>query len=706
MPPMSPGASIRRGSERAAFLWRVLLIVPPVLVLSAVSLLSLRQDRASIEEGARSNAAVIAPALAHRLGQSLGEALSRTIAEVCTADVRIDTAGRDAIESADARPLCAYVSGGHLVKPVEYATLPEIPGWPQTLTARQAQAWQAIDGDSPASARDGAAQLATASDDVRLNAEWSLLRRQVNRKEAADAARRLLDLAGRATNVVTESGTPISALASILALRDIPAGPLPDSLLREIRSQTVDYPSFLTSELLAQAHRKAAGSRDAESIAVLESRWLADEQTRAIARRLATWLVESNGSSETWVDESGVRRLALLDRIDAGAPGGSDASRGTAASRLALVPSAFVERTIERELSAAREIPGYASVYLRIGERLVPALASRVQPSATLASVAGEIALGAGRVHPFRLVVQLADSDALYAGYRRRLLGAIGLVLAATFAALLGLTSTWRAFERQRRLAEIKSNFVSSVSHELRAPIASVTLMAESLERGTLDGPAREREYLRLIVQECRRLSSLVGNILDFSRIEQGRSRYGFEPTDVRDVVQRTLDVMRPYAEQRNVTVTCALPADADNLPRPMCDPAALQQALVNLVDNAVKHSPAGSTVTIGIEHVVGREGAGVGEREEIHLYVNDRGPGIPEGERERIFEPFYRGGSELLRETPGIGIGLTIVRHIAEAHEGRVVVESNADGGSRFTVVLPVVPGHFNGRKEERSPA
>jgi signal transduction histidine kinase len=139
---------------------------------------------------------------------------------------------------------------------------------------------------------------------------------------------------------------------------------------------------------------------------------------------------------------------------------------------------------------------------------------------------------------------------------------------------------------------------------------------------------------------------------------------------------------MQPYAAQRQVAVVQAAPQGGDESPQWRVDRQALQQALVNLIDNAIKHSPAGAEVTVGIER----------PPDHLCLFVQDHGPGIPLDDQERIFEPFYRRGSELRRETRGIGIGLSIVKHIAEAHGGRVVVLSSPGTGSRFTMELPFV--------------
>jgi signal transduction histidine kinase len=248
----------------------------------------------------------------------------------------------------------------------------------------------------------------------------------------------------------------------------------------------------------------------------------------------------------------------------------------------------------------------------------------------------------------------------------------------------------------------MKTNFVSSVSHELRAPIASVRLMAEGLERGKVQDPARQKEYFRFIVQECRRLSGLIENVLDFSRIEQGRKQYEFEPTDLVALVRQTVKVMEPAAGEKKIQLEAQLDETRFSAHPSLVevDGAAIQQALVNLIDNALKHSPGGTTVTVGLDRstneVAPVSPSAIGHRpsaihETLHLFVEDHGCGIPAEEQPRIFERFYRGGSELRRETQGVGIGLSIVKHIVEAHGGRVTVRSVVGEGSRFTIELPL---------------
>jgi two-component system sensor histidine kinase SenX3 len=202
--------------------------------------------------------------------------------------------------------------------------------------------------------------------------------------------------------------------------------------------------------------------------------------------------------------------------------------------------------------------------------------------------------------------------------------------------------------------------------------------MAEELADGENPSREKQKQYHHFIGQECRRLSAVIENVLDFSRQEQGRERFEFEPTDLKILVHETVELMRAYAEEKGVRLKVLQPerqivAEADG--------RALHRLLVNLIDNAIKHSPEDSTVRVGLEVAAPI----------TRLWVEDDGPGIPPSERQRIFDRFYRIGSELRRETQGVGLGLSIVKHIAEVHGGDVTVHSEMGKGSRFIVDLPL---------------
>ena len=164
----------------------------------------------------------------------------------------------------------------------------------------------------------------------------------------------------------------------------------------------------------------------------------------------------------------------------------------------------------------------------------------------------------ASAVQPEQLLkvnVYLTSPDKLYQRQGARTFWFGSLVTVSAAAALIGLLAAWRAFRQQRELNEMKSNFVSSVSHELRAPIASVRLMAENLAGDKIPEPQKQREYFGFIVQECRRLSALIENVLDFSRIESGRKQYEFEPTDILALVRTTVKLMEPNAAEKGVNL-------------------------------------------------------------------------------------------------------------------------------------------------------
>jgi signal transduction histidine kinase len=251
------------------------------------------------------------------------------------------------------------------------------------------------------------------------------------------------------------------------------------------------------------------------------------------------------------------------------------------------------------------------------------------------------------------------------------ILGGLSLLLA------VGLGVTYRNVSKEIALARLKSDFVSNVSHELRTPLSLIRLYAETLEMGRLKAPEKFQEYYQIIRKESERLTALINNILDFSRIEAGRKEYDFRETDLRELVANTLESYRYQIEQHGFT----LEEKIDAVPPMRVDREAMARSLVNLVNNALKYSQDHKYIGVNLYRENGL----------VKLEVIDHGIGIPNREQEKIFEKFYRVGDPLVHNTKGSGLGLSLVRHIAHAHGGEVSVDSTPGQGSKFTIQLPV---------------
>ena len=261
--------------------------------------------------------------------------------------------------------------------------------------------------------------------------------------------------------------------------------------------------------------------------------------------------------------------------------------------------------------------------------------------------------------------------------------GASGALYAAGLILTLGATLLaayllLRDVHREVQMAEMRSHFVASVSHELKTPLTAIRMFAETLALGRTGGERATSEYLQTIVSESERLSRLVDNVLDFSRIEQGRKIYRLQSTCLTDVVRSAARTMQYPLSQLGFTLNISID---DGVPPLQADADALEQALLNLLANAMKYSGDARQ----IEMRLGRNA------NEAFIDVIDHGLGISREEQTRIFEKFYRVRSAETDRIAGTGLGLTLALHVVEAHKGRLEVSSDVGRGSVFSVRIPL---------------
>ena len=254
-------------------------------------------------------------------------------------------------------------------------------------------------------------------------------------------------------------------------------------------------------------------------------------------------------------------------------------------------------------------------------------------------------------------------------------IAALALVLGiAVFGGYLLL----RDVDRDVRMNEVRSQFVASVSHELKTPLTSIRMFAETLAMGRGRDEVTRSEYLETIVHESERLARLVDNVLDFSKIEQGKKIYRLRPTRLEEVAGSAARAMQFPLAQQGFKLRVSV---QEQLPELNADPDAIQQAILNLLTNAMKYSGDAREIDLRLS---ARNGDAV-------IEVADHGLGLAPEELKRIFDKFYRAPSHESRLIAGTGLGLTLVAHIAKAHGGRVEVESAPGAGSTFCMFLPI---------------
>ncbi|HVF46031.1 MAG TPA: HAMP domain-containing sensor histidine kinase [Pyrinomonadaceae bacterium] len=241
-----------------------------------------------------------------------------------------------------------------------------------------------------------------------------------------------------------------------------------------------------------------------------------------------------------------------------------------------------------------------------------------------------------------------------------------------------GLMLLIRTTTREIRLAQAKSAFVSNVSHELKTPLSLIRLFAEMLELGQVRNNEKRYEYYRIIGDESRRLGTLIDNILDFSKIEAGHKVYNFVYEDIGEVVESVVGSYRHQITRLGFELKVKI---GRNIPQVLIDRDAMAQAILNLLDNAIKYS--GETKEILVEAKT--------TKSQLSVEVSDRGMGIPNAEHKKIFDKFYRIGNDMIHNVKGSGLGLSLVKHIVEAHKGQIFVQSQVGHGTRFIICIPL---------------
>jgi signal transduction histidine kinase len=343
---------------------------------------------------------------------------------------------------------------------------------------------------------------------------------------------------------------------------------------------------------------------------------------------VAPWLLYANDKWLLTLDPEG--NLLVLDAQEAA---------GHAARMTALSSRGFSEPTLSSSSTPANRFlgPQFTGTYARMDR------------------------LDIGAKEPMRLRMAFIALSALLV---------IGLLT-------MGVVLIWRDSRRDMETARLRSDFVSSVSHELKTPLTSIRMYAETLRLRRQDDDVRD-EYLDTIVSESGRLTRLLNNVLDFARIEKGTQRFNKATIELQSVVETGLEALNQTIVADGFVMETNLPSDPIMVD---ADPDALEQVVLNLISNALKYSGSARQVAVS----VGRNGT------IATLEVQDRGVGIASEDLPHLFEPYFRAQREDGPRISGTGLGLSIVKHSVDAHGGSIAVDSEPGHGTRVTVTLPM---------------
>jgi signal transduction histidine kinase len=449
--------------------------------------------------------------------------------------------------------------------------------------------------------------------------------------EAREAFEELLRIP---PSVRDEFGVPFGVYAAERLLEDAPSETLSE-YLRSALAEPGITPACLY--ILRRLANHLGNEREQQRIDMRIGRAERAEELKRTVPELRLWSDDDNGDEPIWIPHGEPPWL-----VTAAAPGDASENRIIAVGANALLK--------ELAVPEARLLTRGTANSILLGDPL-PGLWLQLPAS----------------------YGPIADEE--FQTRERYLWAALALVLVVTFFA--GFLS-WTDVRREVASARLRTEFVESVTHELKTPLSSIRMFAETLRHRTAANSRVQTDCVDTIIGESERLTRLVDNVLDFSKIEQGRKIYRTAPVELPRVIEAAVRAMRYPLERRQFSLDVTV---GQNLPAISGDADSLEQAVLNLIGNAMKYSGEAREIRL----LADREG------EDAVIRVQDEGIGIEPEEQKRIFARFHRVPSRANQDTPGAGLGLTLVKHIVEAHGGAVTVESAPGKGSSFTIRLPI---------------
>ncbi len=330
--------------------------------------------------------------------------------------------------------------------------------------------------------------------------------------------------------------------------------------------------------------------------------------------------------------------------------------------------SAYAGRILQKLSGISREWKGVPFTVADLGDSI---LLGKVPEESDVISRQVELGAGLG----WTLTLYDRDSEEITAEARHKIFLLSGLVAFSLLTVLLGLCFILRTISQERKLITMKTNFLSSISHELKTPLTSIKMFAEMISNGRVQNIEKCQEYSKLISKESTRLENLVAAILNYTRMETGKQTFHWQKLDLSECVGKVFEAVLDIADNRGISMTRELSPGAFVIG----DYTALYSLAQSLMENAIKYTNPPGKVLVRVAV----------EGEKVVFSVKDSGIGIASSEQKNIFNDFYRVGDEMTRSTKGSGLGLAIVKRVAEAHKAGVSVQSHPGKGSTFTVRL-----------------